>query len=93
MSGVGGKERQLINCEWLDSIVKFKAHFGCHDCMYKDESRICFTNCEYSSILDTLKFQRVAEEVPKGIVAADWRKETLGYGNVHEERARDGKKR
>ena len=47
----------------------------------------------YSSILDTLKFQRVAEEVPKGIVAADWRKETLGYGNVHEERARDGKKR
>lgn len=46
MSGVGGKERQLINCEWLDSIVKFKAHFGCHDCLYKDESRICFTNCE-----------------------------------------------
>ena len=47
----------------------------------------------YSSLIDTLKFQKVAEEVPKGIVAADWRKETLGYGNVHEERARDGKKR
>ena len=47
----------------------------------------------YSDLIDTLKFQKVAEEVPKGIVAADWRKETLGYGNVHEERARDGKKR
>lgn len=47
----------------------------------------------YSNLIDTLKFQKVAEEVPKGIVAADWRKETLGYGNVHEERARDGKKR
>lgn len=47
----------------------------------------------YSSLIDTLKFQRVAEEVPKGIVAADWRKETLGYGNVHEERVREGKNR
>ena len=47
----------------------------------------------YSNLIDTLKFQKVAEEVPEGIVAADWRKETLGYGNVHEERARDGKKR
>ena len=47
----------------------------------------------YSNLIDTLKFQKVAEEVPKGIVAADWRKETLGYGNVYEERARDGKKR
>ena len=47
----------------------------------------------YSNLIDTLKFQKVAEEVPDGIVAADWRKETLGYGNVHEERARDGKKR
>ena len=47
----------------------------------------------YSNLIDTLKFQKVAEEVPEGIVAADWRKETLGYGNVHEERARDSKKR
>lgn len=47
----------------------------------------------YSNLIDTLKFHRVAEEVPEGIVAADWRKETLGYGNVHEERARDSKKR
>ena len=39
MSDVGGKERQLTNCEWLDSIVKFKALFGCRDCMYKDECR------------------------------------------------------
>lgn len=36
MSGVGGNDdRQLINCEWLDSIVKFKAHFGCQDCVCK----------------------------------------------------------
>lgn len=47
----------------------------------------------YSSLIDTLKFQRVAENVPNGIVAADWRKETLGYGNVHEERVREGKNR
>ncbi len=47
----------------------------------------------YSNLIDTLKFRKVAEEVPEGIVAADWRKETLGYGNVHEERARDSKKR
>lgn len=47
----------------------------------------------YSNLIDTLKFQKVAEEVPKSIVAADWRKETLGYGNVYEERVRDGKKR
>jgi DNA repair protein RadC len=47
----------------------------------------------YSSLIDTLKFQRVAEDVPNGIVAADWRKETLGYGNVHEERVREGKNR
>lgn len=45
----------------------------------------------YSSLIDTLKFQRVAEDVPNGIVAADWRKETLGYGNVHEERVRESK--
>lgn len=47
----------------------------------------------YSSLIDTLKFQRVAEDVPNGIVAADWRKETLGYGNVHEERVRESKNR
>ena len=47
----------------------------------------------YSGYIDSLKFQSVAEERPDGIVAADWRKETLGYGNVHEGRADVGKKR
>lgn len=47
----------------------------------------------YSNLIDTLKFQKVAEDMPEGIVAADWRKEMLGYGNVYEERVRDGKKR
>jgi hypothetical protein len=47
----------------------------------------------YPETIDNLKFQKVAEEVPKGIVAGDWRKETGGYGSVHEQRAGDGKKR
>jgi DNA repair protein RadC len=47
----------------------------------------------YPDTIDTLKFQSVADDVPKGIVAADWRKETFGDGNVHEQRAGDGKKR
>jgi DNA repair protein RadC len=47
----------------------------------------------YPETIDNLKFQKVAEEVPKGIVAGDWRKETAGYGSVHEQRAGDGKKR
>ena len=46
MSDVGSDDRQLKDDEWLDSIVKFKAHFGCHDCLYKDESHKCFTNSE-----------------------------------------------
>ena len=44
MSDVGGKKRQLKDNEWLENQVKFKAHFGCHDCLYKDESHKCFTN-------------------------------------------------
>jgi DNA repair protein RadC len=50
-------------------------------------------NISYPDTIDTLKFQKVAEEVPKGIVAGDWRKETGGYGSVHEQRAGNGKKR
>lgn len=56
MSGVGGNDdRQLINCEWLDSIVKFKAHFGCQDCVCKDESHKCFSNsaCEVEGYPET----------------------------------------
>lgn len=59
-----------------------------------EKGTVVFDNrVAYSGLIDTLKFQKAAEEVPKGIVAADWRKETLGYGDVHEERVRDGKKR
>jgi DNA repair protein RadC len=47
----------------------------------------------YPDTIDTLKFPKVAEEVPKGIVAADWRKEKPGYGSVHQQRAGNGKKR
>ena len=43
MNGVGGKkEWQLEEAVWLDAIVKFKAHYGCPDCLYKDEYHDCF---------------------------------------------------
>lgn len=60
----------------------------------KQKGEVAFErNKVYSGYIDTLKFQSVAEERPDGIVAADWRKETLGYGNVYEGRADVGKKR
>lgn len=60
----------------------------------KQKGEVVFVrNKVYSGYIDSLKFQSVAEERPDGIVAADWRKETLGYGNVHEGRAYVGKKR
>ena len=60
----------------------------------KQKGEVAFErNKVYSGYIDSLKFQSVAEERPDGIVAADWRKETLGYGNVHEGRADVGKKR
>lgn len=65
MSDVGGKERQLTNCEWLDSIVKFKAHFGCRDCMYKDECHKCFINgfCKINGYPETTdSLEPVSEE-------------------------------
>lgn len=44
MNGVGGKEeRQLIKEAWLDDIKRFKAHYGCLDCLYKDECHECFS--------------------------------------------------
>lgn len=82
----------LMGIPLLDHVIvggDNKSFYSMHE-----KGTVVFDNrMVYSGILDTLKFQRVAEEVPKGIVAADWRKETLGYGNVHEERVRDGKKR
>lgn len=60
----------------------------------KQKGEVAFErNKVYSGYIDSLKFQSVAEERPDGIVAADWRKETLGYGNIHEGRADVGKKR
>ncbi len=60
----------------------------------KQKGKVVFEpNKVYSGFIDSLKFQSVAEERPDGIVAADWRKETLGYGNVHEGRFDVSKKR
>ncbi len=60
----------------------------------KQKGEVAFErNKVYLGYIDSLKFQSVAEERPDGIVAANWRKETLGYGNVHEGRADVGKKR
>ena len=50
----------------------------------KQKGEVLFeANRSYPGFIDSLKFQSVAEDIPKGIVAADWRKEMLGYGNVH----------
>lgn len=82
----------LVGIPLLDHVIvggDNKSFYSMHE-----KGKVVFDKkAVYSNMIDALKFQKVAEEMPKGIVAADWRKETLGYGNVHEKRAGDGKKR
>lgn len=60
----------------------------------KQKGNVIFeTSKYYSGVIDSLNFQSVAEEIPDGIISADWRKETLGYGNIHKGRVDVGKKR
>lgn len=82
----------LMGIPLLDHVIvggDNKSFYSMHE-----KGRVVFDkSVAYPNLIDTLKFQKVAEDMPEGIVAGDWRKETLGYGNVHEERVRDGKKR